>query len=386
MNANKIKIAMLRTTSQTFNLSNYNIQEVGLAKELLKYGISTDIYARAHNIISPINIKNSPLGEIKFIPLRGIHVYRDMFIHPGLAKTLCEGKYDLVQILDESQIMTPYILFRLNRQKIPAILYQGMYENFSGIARSIYQKTFDILFKKYINASTRVKIAKTDSASKYLKQKGYTNIYTIPVGLSPQEKTSNTNLEKEILEFKNKHKYILLYVGVFEKRRDVHFLIEVLKEIRKQSHEYGMVMVGTGSELEKVKSETISNNLERHVMYYPSIKNSELHILYKESDTFLLPTENEIFGMVVLESLFYGVPVISTPAAGPLYILNDSRLGLCIEKTLQKWVSAIALTVEQKEFSEFRTQNIVSHYSWESIANSYISALQSNGLISQTNE
>lgn len=45
-----MKIAFVRTASNILKYGGYNIQEVGLAKALMPFGVSTDVYARFSNI------------------------------------------------------------------------------------------------------------------------------------------------------------------------------------------------------------------------------------------------------------------------------------------------------------------------------------------------
>ena len=45
-----MKIAFVRTASNILRYGGYNIQEIGLAKALMPYGVSTDVYARFSNI------------------------------------------------------------------------------------------------------------------------------------------------------------------------------------------------------------------------------------------------------------------------------------------------------------------------------------------------
>lgn len=58
-----MKIAFVRTASNILKYGGYNIQEIGLAKALMPYGVSTDVYARFSNIESVTEVANDGKGN-----------------------------------------------------------------------------------------------------------------------------------------------------------------------------------------------------------------------------------------------------------------------------------------------------------------------------------
>ena len=74
--------------------------------------------------------------------------------------------------------------------------------------------------------------------------------------------------------------------------------------------------------------------------------NKNLISVYERSNIFLLPTSYEIYGMVVMEALAYGVPVIATPEAGPEYLLRNEEYGICEFLDVNKWISHINFYLE----------------------------------------
>ena len=84
--------------------------------------------------------------------------------------------------------------------------------------------------------------------------------------------------------------------------------------------------------------------------------------------------------MVIMEALTFGVPVVSTPEAGPSFLLNDSLYGKCEPLSLDKWSDAIDYyldnPISQPE-KAMRRNYIESNFRWEKIAPRYYEIVRS---------
>lgn len=367
-----MNIALVRTASNILRYGGYNIQEVGLAKALLPHGVSTDIYARFSNIEERTIIAQMDNATVTICPLKGKRIYREIMYYPKLKDSLCNKKYDIVQLLDDSQMMLPFLFKSLKKEGIKTILWQGMYRNFDGkIARSM-QFIYDKLYAATINKYSDLKIAKTEAAKQYLTQKGYQNIIVLPVGLDYVAPHRNPKLEEQILDFKKKYPHILLYIGAIENRRDINFIIDVFKSLNDKNT--GLIIVGDGPNYIEIEKKINNFPLKDQCLLYKRIPNNELISIFEQTNIFLLPTKYEIYGMVVLESLYNRIPVISTPEAGPQSILINNRLGKCIPLEKNKWNEAIHFYLKQSQNQEdrlYRKQYIESNYRWNKIAEKY---------------
>jgi len=298
-----------------------------------------------------------------------------------LIKKVLREDYDFIQVHEDSQLMGPLILSAAKDKGIKTILYQGMYKNFSGLGR-IYQFIFDFFFKEKIKNNIDFIFAKTNEAKDYLNKKGYVNVEVRPIGLDfVKEQDSYSDFET-IVRLKNKFQHLALYVGILEKRRDIIFLLEVLKELLALNNSLylGFIIVGKGADLFKVKERIKDLELTDNVLIIDSVPNNEIGDIYKSCDLFLLPTHYEIYGMVVMEALYYGIPVISSRTAGPLDILKDLYLGQTIEMNKEIWMNTITKYLDSfKNKGEYKTKRkdfIISNYSWDNLAYNYLKEIK----------
>lgn len=93
----------------------------------------------------------------------------------------------------------------------------------------------------------------------------------------------------------------------------------------------------------KIKKDIQDRNLEQKCVILGKLRQEELPALYKASDLFLLASDYEIYGMVILEAMYFGTPVISTLTAGAEVLITSGEDGMIIpNKKADTWSHVIA--------------------------------------------
>lgn len=366
------KMAIFRTVTSSLDLSKYNVQEIGLAKGLLKLGISSDIYSRFTNIKNENIFKKFENNYIRLIPIMGF-AFKGRIVGFSLKQRILDNNYDIVQVQEDSQIMTPFILKWAKKKNATTVLYQGIYEKHSGY-KAIIQKVYNKIFIKKINKNCNYYFAKTEAAQQYLINNGLNkNNHILPVGLDFNKKFHAYKDIERIKEFRSKFDYLLLYIGKIEKRRNTSFILDVLNISGEKN--LGLLLVGQGPDMANLVNKIGELRLNSQVLIIKEIPNNQLKQIYELADLFLLPSLYEPFGMVILESLYFGLPVIASKTAGPLDILKNEKLGICLELNPQLWANYTKYYLEMKNYKDFRKRYIISNYNWDKIAKKYLNIL-----------
>lgn len=141
-----------------------------------------------------------------------------------------------------------------------------------------------------------------------------------------------TSLNKnEILERNNDNyqinnsKKTLLYVGQFIHRKGIDILLRACVDL---SNEYRLILVGGKLNDELIK---MTKNLKCELIVEPFKTKEELEYYFKIADVFVLPTREDIWGLVVNEALSYGLPTITTSACNAgLELIKDGYNGFVI--------------------------------------------------------
>lgn len=86
-----------------------------------------------------------------------------------------------------------------------------------------------------------------------------------------------------------------------------------------------LLLVGSGEALGEVRKEVADKGLERSVHFLGHSR--EIDRFVAASDLFLLPSEQESFGLVALESMAYGIPVVASRVGGIPEVVEDGKTG-----------------------------------------------------------
>lgn len=168
---------------------------------------------------------------------------------------------------------------------------------------------------------------------------------------------------------------ILLTVRRLEARMGLEILIQALGQIvhRCPNLDFFMVIGGKGSMKKKLNALIEQNNLEDKIRLTGMIPPDILPSYYRAADVFILPTQSiEGFGLVTVEALATGLPVLGTPVGGTVEILNGVDKSLLFPGTTAE---AISLRIEKylknpKPFEALKSrchERAVAHYSWDRV-------------------
>lgn len=134
-------------------------------------------------------------------------------------------------------------------------------------------------------------------------------------------------------------------------------------------------VVGSGPMLEQLKEQAGAS-----ITFLGSVSDQELHELYAGAKALLYPVEDEDFGMVPVEAMGHGVPVIAHASGGPLETITDKKSGLFFEE-----LSVAGLVKAIKLFStlSFNSQEVraqAQKYSQTEFAKRIVNVVQTTAL------
>ena len=136
------------------------------------------------------------------------------------------------------------------------------------------------------------------------------------------EKTKNEARKKISLTKKNK---IVLTVGNLEKVKGHSYLIESIEGLSKKIDDVLCVIVGGGKEYQFLKDMVKEKGLQDCVRLVGEKPHAEINIWMNACDIYVQPSLKESFGIVILEAMACGKPVIGTNVGGiPEIILDNS--------------------------------------------------------------
>lgn len=107
---------------------------------------------------------------------------------------------------------------------------------------------------------------------------------------------------------------VVLFVHRLSKRKGAHYLPEVAGALKNENAV--LLIVGAGPERENIEREIRKSGLEQKVRFLNSVPNKEIQNYFGIADVFILPSEEEGFPHVLLESMAAGIPFVAFDIGG----------------------------------------------------------------------
>ncbi len=258
-------------------------------------------------------------------------------------------KHDIVHV----HWPIPHIIFGLPmkyRWKVPMLLYvHGGELNFLNKLPDPIKRIFIALMKKADMITVN---------SSYTKNLVESYGLDIPVEIVP---FSNPHADSVMYPYKEKSKKIILFVGRLIEAKGLDDLVRAYRIVREKFREVELRIVGDGPMGERI--EKMAKEFELPVTLTGFKSGKALEEEYKNASVFVLPSkpdkigQTETLGVVTIEALSYGVPVVASNIGGIPDVIKDGKTGLLFEPGNYKELAEKILTLLE---SSYLAKNLVS--------------------------
>lgn len=135
---------------------------------------------------------------------------------------------------------------------------------------------------------------------------------------------------QKVLLSQETNQYIFLHVGNLDKNKNQELLIKSFEKLAKLNSNVYLKIVGDGYMRRQLKFLTKKLSIEKQVIFLGRINQENVRNEMMKSNCFILSSNVETFGVVLIEALACGLPLISTKCGGPEDIVNDGN-GILID-------------------------------------------------------
>ena len=173
--------------------------------------------------------------------------------------------------------------------------------------------------------------------------------------------------------------FTFISVGNLVKIKGFDQLLEAFAEAFKADNAVKLSIVGDGPELENLQNTVTRLNLNGKVSLLRTIGRNRIKSFYQEGDAFVLASHSETFGVVFIEAMATGLPVIATSCGGPNDIVTENAGYLIPVDDRQALVSALqAMRNNAYNFNSLEiNRNCIEKYSPETVGRQIIEAYAS---------
>ena len=201
-------------------------------------------------------------------------------------------------------------------------------------------------------------------------------IKVIPNGIDLNRFNKNEDKEKIKMYYNIPVQYrVILFVGVIEEYKGVEYLTKAFKKVLNHEKKCYLIIVGAGTLSKKLKEMTVKLKISDNVIFAGYVKDSALPYHYSASDIFVLPSisEKEGFGIVQLEAMACGKPVICTNLPGVNEVDKNEVASIHVPpKDTGALANAIIGLLEDEDLARKKGANgrklVEEKYTWDKVA------------------
>tara|TARA_B100001287_G_scaffold238699_1_gene212266 strand:- start:2733 stop:3881 length:1149 start_codon:yes stop_codon:yes gene_type:complete len=198
----------------------------------------------------------------------------------------------------------------------------------------LYEK--NNIIQRYLNCENKFIAISKDTKQYFtnvLPKKLSQNIHLLPNAINYKKFQKNNVKKSNTLR--------LINVGSFAAKKNQTFLIDILLELKIRGIKCELLLIGEGIEQQKVKEKAFTNGLKNEIHFLGNINDVEKELW--KSHFYIHSAYYEPFGLVLLEAMAAGLPVISLDGKGNRDFIKNSVNGYILEEEDPKLFSDIII-------------------------------------------
>ena len=337
-----------------------------LEEQLTGVGHEVKIIAPASKAISSLGERLIPIGKPRPVPVSGsvARITLSPWLSSRIEAVLKREKFEIAHLHEPLMPMLCTTVLRLSETPTVGTFHASggkpWYNFGTPIGKLILKKWFRKL---------DYKIAVSNPAMEFINKYFPDKYDIIPNGVD----TNHFRPDVEPLEEYLDGKLNIVFIGRLEKRKGLDYLLEAYRQVKQVIPESRLIVVGPGIRLRKKYERRVARNGIKDVTFVGFASYDDLPRYYKTADIVCCPATGwESFGIVLIEAMAVGTPVVASDISGYASVLTHEDEGLLVPpKSVSKLTEALLTLANDRAMRQRMGQHgIVSarQYSWQSVA------------------
>lgn len=163
----------------------------------------------------------------------------------------------------------------------------------------------------------------------------------------------------------------ILYVGRVVKHKRVELLVDAFVALSHEFPDYTLKIIGPGAERPALEAKVRDSGLMARVRFVDTLVGAPLYDEFRQAKVFVLPSDQEGFGMVLIEAMAAGTPVIAKRAefSAASTVIQHGENGLLFSTPAELILRLREVLTDDVRYGELVTHGheTAARYDWESV-------------------
>ncbi|MFO8143684.1 MAG: glycosyltransferase family 4 protein [Dehalococcoidales bacterium] len=294
-----------------------------LGYRLTEMGQEVRYIAPASRNVDSFDERLITVGKARPIPASGsiARVSISPMLSTRITEILEREKFDIIHLHEPLMPMMCTTVLRMS-----GTANVGTFHAFDGKGYYVAKPLSPFFFKRWFSKLDG-KIAVSRPAMEFVSKHYPAEYSIIPNGIDTGHFHPGVKPVEEYLDGKMN----ILFVGRLEPRKGADYLLKAYQRVKREIPETRLIIVGPGTNLRYRYERMVKRKGIKDVVFVGYSSYTELPRYYKTADVYCAPATGwESFGIVLLEAMAVGTPVVASNIAGYASILGDGEEGILV--------------------------------------------------------
>ncbi len=338
-----------------------------LFNNFILMGHEVKVIAPASKVVNEFGDRFIRIGRPFPIPASDsiIRIPISLHLAPAIKKVLAEEKFEVVHLHEPFMPMLCSATLRFSQTVNVGTFHAAQGKPGYGFGRPVTTLMLNLRARK-LHGHIAVSKPAMDYVSKYVPD----DYEIIPNGVDLHYFKPDVPMINEFCD----DKLNIVFMGRLEFRKGINYLLKAFQEIKSQMPNTRLIICGPGTRLRK-RYETWVKDVRLHdVIFTGMVSYEQQPSYYRTADIFCAPaTSRESFGMILLEAMATGRPIVATNIEGFASVVTDGEEGLLVPPmTVRPLADGLLTLLNDKQLRlQMGQKGLITaqKYAWEGIAN-----------------
>jgi glycosyltransferase involved in cell wall biosynthesis len=169
---------------------------------------------------------------------------------------------------------------------------------------------------------------------------------------------------------------VILFVGRLHERKGLDLLLPIFKKVldKEEAH---LKIVGSGEMEKSLRSQVDKLGIQKNVEFMGYLSDSDMQNEYSKASFFISPSRYEGFGIVLLEALASGLPLVATNTGISSKVIEENKNGFLVNyENMEEAILRLLRDQNLRMNMGHRSREIAQDYSWRRVAKGMISVYE----------